>query len=243
MPRVPATNRQTPERHSILFNGTSDILTLPTMGNPANITVFSRFKLASGETAGDIADKYSGAAQRSWALSFSSATSLRWFVSNDGAATGGIEVIATVASIANASGWHTAAGTYDGANLKLYLDGIQVGSTTPQTGNIFSSALAPKVGPFTSTRNGAYNGSVDDFMIFNRAITLSEYQTLHAGGMVTSGLLALYTLNEATGTVVKDSSGNNNHATLTGGTRQTDISPASLGRFPASNRIAVSGRV
>ena len=68
------------------------------------------------------------------------------------------------------------------------------------------------------------DGVVDDVRIYNRALSASEVSAMYKTGQVTrktvsnSGLVGYWAMNEATGTVAMDSSGNGNNAAISGTT-------------------------
>ena len=70
--------------------------------------------------------------------------------------------------------WSHVATTYDGATLRLYVDGTQVGSRA-QTGSI-----APSTGPLKIGGNGIwgewFGGLIDEVRVYNRALTAAELQ-------------------------------------------------------------------
>jgi hypothetical protein len=71
--------------------------------------------------------------------------------------------------------WTHLAATYDGTTLRLYVNGVQVGSKA-QTGNMVVSTRALRIGG-----NGVwgeyFNGLIDDVRIYNRALSAAEIQT------------------------------------------------------------------
>jgi glucose/arabinose dehydrogenase/PKD repeat protein len=83
--------------------------------------------------------------------------------------------VVTGASALPANTWTHVAGTYDGAQLRLYVNGNLVDST-PRTGNIQVNA-----NPLWMGGNQLYGehfpGRLDDVRIYNRALTPSEIQT------------------------------------------------------------------
>jgi hypothetical protein len=71
--------------------------------------------------------------------------------------------------------WTHLAATYDGANLRLYVNGVQAGSRA-QTGSMLTSTRALRIGG--NLVWGEYlNGLIDDVRIYNRALTAAEIQT------------------------------------------------------------------
>jgi beta-galactosidase len=76
--------------------------------------------------------------------------------------------------------WHRVSGTYDGATLRLYIDGREVGSM-PYVGRIDSSSAEVNIGrDFETSWNDPSNvgrmanGVVDDVRIYDRALTQAE---------------------------------------------------------------------
>lgn len=53
--------------------------------------------------------------------------------------------IRTATDVLTAGTWHHVVATYDGANLRLYVDKVQVGDTVPRTGDIGTDALSDLV--------------------------------------------------------------------------------------------------
>jgi len=81
--------------------------------------------------------------------------------------------------------WHHYAGTYDGANIKLYIDGSLVAST-PLTG-----AINTDTGPLTIGRDDGqsayFYGQIDEVAIYNRALSGTEV-TEHATRVIKSDI-------------------------------------------------------
>jgi len=83
--------------------------------------------------------------------------------------------------IANNSGmptnqWVHVAAVYDGATMKLYQDGIEVGSTN-RTGTISSSNSSVLIGS-NANNYGVWNGLIDEVYIFETALSQSQIQEL-----------------------------------------------------------------
>ena len=111
--------------------------------------------------------------------------------------------------------WHHTAGTYDGSDLKFYLDG-EVAATL-----VHESSIAIDENPVTMGTNSQaggrfYDGALDEAVIYNRALSAGEVRYL-AGfrPMVdpgTDALIAYYPLDIDT----LDASGNGNDGTVNG---------------------------
>jgi len=75
--------------------------------------------------------------------------------------------------------WHHVAGTFDGSQLALYLDGMLV-STTDYVGPINASTHAVAMGSNSEVAGRFYEGQLDDARIYNRVLTPAEI--LHLAG-------------------------------------------------------------
>jgi hypothetical protein len=82
--------------------------------------------------------------------------------------------------------WHHVAGTYDGATVRLYVDGAQVGSGTSTTIPIGYGLPNPDglLGSFGGTCNPelSYGGSLDEPRIWRRALSAQEIAASFAMG-------------------------------------------------------------
>jgi hypothetical protein len=71
-------------------------------------------------------------------------------------------------------GWHQVAFTYDGANLRSFIDGSQT-ATNPVSGDLVGTA--GEIGRYLSNAYVA-NGSISDVRIYNRALSVNEISSL-----------------------------------------------------------------
>jgi hypothetical protein len=73
-----------------------------------------------------------------------------------------------------AGNWHHIAATYDGATMRLYQDGNEVGSTV-KTGAV---SVDPAVTAYIAANPGSagqvFDGRIDDVKVFGRALTVAE---------------------------------------------------------------------
>jgi len=71
------------------------------------------------------------------------------------------------------------AGTYDGTDMELYIDGSSVGTTphTPNPGNLLNY-----IGDYASNANAKWNGPIDEVGVWNRALTSDEVTELWNSG-------------------------------------------------------------
>ncbi len=81
--------------------------------------------------------------------------------------------------------WHAITGTYDGATVRLYVDGAQFGAGTPATGSLRyagSAADAFTVGRYadqTCTGNSQFTGAIDEVRVHDHALTPAQITKLH----------------------------------------------------------------
>ena len=70
--------------------------------------------------------------------------------------------------------WTHLAVTYDGATLRLYVNGVQV-SSKAQTGNLVTSTHPLQIGG-DSIYGQYFQGTIDEVRIYNQALSPSEIQ-------------------------------------------------------------------
>jgi hypothetical protein len=80
------------------------------------------------------------------------------------------------ASTAWDGAWHYAVGTYDGAHVRLYLDGVEVGAGSP-TGLAIDYGLASRevyLGTYRGSCERPFTGDVDEVEIHDEALSAAE---------------------------------------------------------------------
>lgn len=114
----------------------------------------------------------------------------------------------------NTNTWYHVAATYDGANMKLYINGV-LDATRAQTGNVASSGAFNVGYLYNTSRN--FNGKVDEVRVWKRALSQTEIsQKMCNVTLPATSLAAYWKFNEGNGSSVQDSSGNGVTLTLTG---------------------------
>ncbi len=92
--------------------------------------------------------------------------------------------------------WHHVAGTYDGNEITLYIDGTWK-ATTSYVGAIAVRPQAPLcIGANSDWPDRAYHGAIDDVRLYNRSLSGTEISDVVAGAPVIPGLVARWTLDE-----------------------------------------------
>ena len=89
-----------------------------------------------------------------------------------------------VASSGNLSNntWVHVAAVYDSATMRLYLDGLEVGSTAKIGAISTNSTVSVWIGSNPpSATSKPWDGGIDDVRVYNRSLALLEIQTLASG--------------------------------------------------------------
>jgi hypothetical protein len=73
-------------------------------------------------------------------------------------------------------GWRYVVGTYDGAAVRLYVDGVEVGAGTPASFEIGYGAAATGVfiGTYRGTCSRPFSGDIDEVSVHDRALTAAQ---------------------------------------------------------------------
>jgi hypothetical protein len=97
-----------------------------------------------------------------------------------GVSTGGVgsQTVATSATALSDGVWTHLAGVYDGANVTLYTNGVQVAQTA-KTGTVNTSSNALRIGDPEGTGVNAWKGGLHCARLWSRALSKSEIMTLY----------------------------------------------------------------
>ena len=114
--------------------------------------------------------------------------------------------------------WSHLTVTLSGTTATLYVNGVAVDTNTSMTLNPSSlpHTTLNYIGRSQWSPDPYLDGSVDEFQIYNRALSAAEIQSLQssAGGSAGGGNVAWYRFDEAEGAVAVDSSGNGKSGTI-----------------------------
>ena len=104
---------------------------------------------------------------------------------------------------------------------RLYINGELVHTATHPAGNtVVPLTFYPDMRIGHSRVNvGYFNGAIDDVRLYNLPLSDQEIHTLYDA--FTGDLQAHYTLDEGSGTIANDTSGNGNHGAVNGGATWT----------------------
>jgi hypothetical protein len=121
---------------------------------------------------------------------------------------------ATGALVANQ--WQHIAMTGNGSSYKCYINGVSVSLTVEDYQAPPSANAELWIGKYTGS-NKAYNGSLDEVRIWNRALSQTEIQQNMCKKLKgnESGLILYYRFDHSSGSTIKDLSGNGYDGNLT----------------------------
>ena len=94
-----------------------------------------------------------------------------------GTSTGGGDGYFNAPTIITGGDWHHYAGVYDGAEGRIYIDGV-LDVTSPGTGQINESTYEFWIGTNSQNTDRLLHGLLDDVRLYSRALTLAEIKTL-----------------------------------------------------------------
>jgi len=129
----------------------------------------------------------------------------------------------SASSVLSTNTWHHFVGTYNGSTMLLYVDGVQVVSTS-QSLSLTGATIS--IASVTGSLHDTFKGSIDEVAIYNAVLTPTRVVAHYQAGLGVVGAysqlilqatpMAYYRLEEASGTIANDSSGNGYSGTLSG---------------------------
>jgi len=169
---------------AVSFDGTNDYVDLPSFdisGNELTIATWVNFNSFPNNIDQRFISKANGsqAASHYWMLGHTKQGSQQRLRTRIRAGGSTATLVASSGTLATNT-WYHVATTYDGATIKLYLNGVLVGSTNKTGALNTSSAVGVDIGRNPDSY-GYLSGKLDDMRVYNRALTASEITTLSAG--------------------------------------------------------------
>jgi hypothetical protein len=203
---------------ALSFCNTASYVQLPTgavSGLTGDYTVSAWVDPASNATWQRLFDIGTGASA-SMFLTLNDGNEIRYAITTSG---GGGEQRINGTGLLPLNQWSLVTVTDSGTTGTLYVNGTAVGTNTNMTikPSSLGASTANYIGKSQYGADPALNATVDDFNIYNRALSASEVAAL-AAGQVGAGNVVHYTFDETGGTNVADSSGNGLNGTVVVGT-------------------------
>ena len=160
---------------SMVFDGVNDYIdngntnSLNSIGGTSNITVSSWVLYTA----------YGGGG-RSYSVITVKGFPWTWLLENPSnkfrfrISASGSDVNVADSSVHSLNFWYNVVGTYDGSNMKIYVNGV-LKKTKSQTGVLATNSISAKIGTYRGTDYNL-NGKVSNVKIYNRALTELEIQ-------------------------------------------------------------------
>jgi hypothetical protein len=208
---------------SLAFNGLTDYVEISGTGTLINsVTITAWVKFLDGEGGyGGIISYINNNIDNRLILSEDNKTIL-WELDLSG--SGLIDMSYTMSDPGFVGDWHHFAASYNGAQMKLYIDGSSVGSPVAATGSIISSSGLEQIG-WGSNSLYHLNGNIAEVAQYNVALTDTEVSDIFTNGTktVTRGQTHYWKFNEGSGSMVKDSIGTRNGTIISSESWSTDL--------------------
>lgn len=176
------TNRLGNTSSACFFNGSGTYVGIPDSStlDVTNLTLAFWFRLDSSDTARELVNKFGGDGSISFGSEYSGGNGRIYFRVSTGGSLGSLTDLPS-ATVINTATWYHFVGTYDGAEVNLYINGVRENST-PKTGTIFNSAEEIKIGRYGYYSGWVFHGAIDNVAIWNRALSSNEVSEVYSAG-------------------------------------------------------------
>ena len=205
--------------NALSFDGVGDYVEVPDSSSldiTGSITLEAWIYRTKSNNWQGIISKFQGEInQRSYLLYLDTTNKLRMFVSDDGTQASREWVDST--EIVPLNEWTHVAGTFDGSDLKLYINGEdKTGVVQDDVSSIHSGTAPVIIGDFTQPGPTHYyfGGIIDEVRISNVARTSFYLAGPH--DPTWPGTVAIWHFDESIGTTVYDGTANDNDGTING---------------------------
>jgi len=199
------------------FDGSNDYIDTGLTALSTDFTIEAWFMYDTQGAYIPIASKHTSSGQGNEAVEFNlqiqTNGNLNFFMGNGTGygvlIDGGVQAVGT---------WHHVAVSSSSGAVTMYLDGASV-STGTFSGSRISGTQSIEIGHLHNGGDQFFNGQIADVRVWSGARTAAEVSSDMAGSPDdTTGLVAHWKLNDASGASAADSSGNNYTGTITGQT-------------------------
>jgi len=158
---------------ALSFDGVNDYVDF---GNNAAFDITEQITLSAWVNTNDAGNgqhnPYVSKGDQTYAIKHASSNTIEFFIYNGGWFTANVRVDSSF----NGE-WHHVAGTYDGSELKTYVDGV-LGATVAHQGSIDIQTHNLTIAMNSQETDRFYDGVIDEVKIYNRALSASEIRFL-----------------------------------------------------------------
>ena len=172
--------------NALVFNGTSSLVTI---NDSPSLDLTTGMTLEAWVNPSAVSSNWGDVIYKGNDNYFLEGTSAPSGVPGAGGTFGGSDVVTLGTASLPTNTWSYLAATYDGATLRLYVNGILV-SSLAQTGNIATSSNPLQIGG-DSIFGQYFAGLIDEVRVYNGPLSVAQIQTdmntpIDTGPMVTS---------------------------------------------------------
>ena len=167
------------------FNGSTDYVDMGkssayTPSSALTVSEWVNWGAFTSSNGGYATVSNSGSASNGFAIYQNTSAPYNKLLSFVYTSVGGLHSVTGSTQLSTATWYHVAL-TYDGSNVRLYVNGVQDGSTAA-TGTITASTADLLFGSQYTSAGGKFTGTLDDVRIYNRALTSSEILDQYLAG-------------------------------------------------------------
>jgi hypothetical protein len=170
-----------------LFFGDGNYVSVPddnSLDITNNLTISAWAKRTGAGSSNEMIVSKSATGDYSYRLFFSSTNTVRWWLSSDGG-TSNREYVNSTSTITDTD-WHHIVATFASGTLKIYIDGAN--KTSSSTGNITSIHKSAQPVLISKENAGTYfDGTIDEVMILDRALSHDEVRQLYHNVLISTG--------------------------------------------------------
>ena len=176
--------------YSLLLDGTDDRVELNSdisfLNSSSAFSISAWLKLSSSASLAYFYQSGSDTFYNS--ISFYQSTSMDFLIGKGGSSYAGTRYSGNIKD----DTWHHLAGVYDGSSLTIYLDGTAptqsaIGTAVPSS-TVSTGGQSPHIGSKTDD-SSEFTGSMDDFAIFDDALTATEVSNIYNNAVYPSAKL------------------------------------------------------
>jgi prepilin-type N-terminal cleavage/methylation domain-containing protein len=96
---------------------------------------------------------------------------------------GTLKTATTTSSMVSINTWYHILSTYDGADLKVYVNGNLEKTTNVGSGTLTTYATNMRIGEYTNLNQDYFPGKIDEVRIYNKSLSTAQIQQLYAEGL------------------------------------------------------------
>ena len=164
------------------FDGVNDFVDAnPSNGNNLDIsgplTVTAWVKTNSLGTFQTIISKHTGGSNANYLIWIENQNRFQTYAS-----PGGISTNVMGTTVAKKNTWYHVAELWDGAFLRLFVNGVQEGTPASGSGNVGVTIKDVAIGSESYGGSNFFNGLIDEVRVYNRALSADEIQKLYNAG-------------------------------------------------------------